>query len=182
MAILGPTRMRAELPAEWWEAGRFLEACGYVREEVYTDFVRSGKGRVGPSPLVVPISVVELLESGAVSFASRCAWERSEATLRNRRERLSALAVLSDVRIEAYLVFDPSPGKEQVEAWGLGCAPGVPAEPLLRALIATLPARQGRPISMPRVAPGEIDFEVLGRLGFEESGKTVGYGAEAVPG
>ena len=66
LGILGPPRLVAEIPAGWSEATAFFEACGYSREDCFTDFVFGGQAATSQaSDLVIPIPLDELIANDA---------------------------------------------------------------------------------------------------------------------
>ena len=108
LAILGPPRMIAEVP-EALAAGRGLfSACGYV-EEADPDRLRpaarseSSAREVG---FVIPVTIDDLAANGLLGEAHpQVCWERSVETLTARKDDIAGLAVASDERIEAWLLY-----------------------------------------------------------------------------
>ena len=68
----------------------------------------------------VQIRLDDVVESGAWDRGGQRSWERSLETLRNRRKQLEGLAVASDERIEAWLLWRRNPAGERES----GCGPG----------------------------------------------------------
>jgi GNAT superfamily N-acetyltransferase len=175
-AILGPARLVAEIPADWSDVRRFFERSSFVEETRYTDFEASPlPGDAGADPradLIVPVSLDELIESGA--FASgRRAWERSRASIAARGAGLEGLAVATD-RIEAYVLARPARGSADREVVALGAVPGAQGEALLALLLAQVRAA-GRTVRIPLVAEEEASFAMLADFGFRRASETVGY-------
>jgi GNAT superfamily N-acetyltransferase len=114
LAILGPPRIVAEVPESLDAARGLFEACGYVQEAVLTDYAVgpnfSSAAVAGPSvsstaALVIPITVDDIAANGLLGDYPPTCWERSVETLVARKTDLSGLAVASDERIEAYLLY-----------------------------------------------------------------------------
>src|SRR5688572_23017981 len=101
--ILGPARLVAEIPAEWTPIRAFFEKTAFVEEARYADFVRAAPPVAVADPraeLIVPITLDEVIDSGAFDPTIRRPWARSVASLRAKGEALAGLAVATD-RIEA---------------------------------------------------------------------------------
>ena len=119
LAILGPPRMVAEVPETLAPACELFSASGYVQEALLTDYVlqreenpRSRRGR----PLTSAGDARRRVRDSCHDRRSRrqwspwrgssagC-WERSVETLTARKDDIAGLAVASDERIEAYLLY-----------------------------------------------------------------------------
>ena len=106
LAILGPPRLVAELAADDAAARTFFESCGYAPERTFNDFMlEKPETRSELAELIIPITVDELVANDCFEVVARC-WERSARTLLARRERISGLAIASDERIEAWILFE----------------------------------------------------------------------------
>lgn len=180
LAILGPPRMLAEVPADRRAVLAFFEACGYQRETEYTDFLLRSPRPEPPSDLPFPVTVDELVANGALDIAAPRCWERSRATLINRRDEIGGLAVASEERIEAWLLFEKSPPGDRRGVLGFGCADKTRAGLWLGLLFRQYAAQDRSPVRIPRVDPREIPFELLRSWGFEPGAVTVGYAARPV--
>ncbi|HVS15176.1 MAG TPA: GNAT family N-acetyltransferase [Thermoanaerobaculia bacterium] len=181
MAILGPPRLIAELPEERIVACRFVEACGYRPEAVLTDFEHPGGGEPpgAEGALIVEVGWSELEQAGLLaSTAARC-WGRAIQTLRHRRDELRGRAVLSERRVEAFLLDRPD-RRGGVEIAAFGCAQPERAAPLAALLVRALCARSEGPVRLPGAHPDELPFAVLSDLGFGPRERTVVYATEAV--
>jgi GNAT superfamily N-acetyltransferase len=182
LAILGPRRMLAELPAELEVVGRFLEACGYVAEASYTDFVaRPERRQTPPNELIFPVTIDDLLDAGALEEGAERCWERSTASLINTRERVRGMALGSGERIEAYLLYHEPPGEAPREILAMGCADVQHGPALLGLLFERYCGSSDRQVRIRRVGPEEIDHGLLASWGFAPAERTVRYAAEAVP-
>jgi GNAT superfamily N-acetyltransferase len=112
LAILGPPRIVAEVPETLAPACGLFSASGYVEEALLTDYVldepalseRSNEARV--EGLVIPVTVDDLAANGLLGEADRqVCWKRSVETLTARKDEIAGLAVASDERIEAYVLY-----------------------------------------------------------------------------
>jgi GNAT superfamily N-acetyltransferase len=189
LAILGPPRIVAEVPDTLVPACGLFRACGYVQETLLTDYgLRAeprGSGaaaRGGPPAehvggFVIPVTVDDLVANGVLGEDDpQASWERSVETLRARKDEISGLAVASDERIEAYILYtlhtqggDIVSLRSFVEDGGLR----------LRRLLAQLRARETGTFRFSKVHPAEISGELLERLGFRRAGTHALYAARA---
>ena len=106
LSILGPPRMVAEIPETLTPTCELFEACGYVQEAVLTDYVfdRPVPGeRV--EGFVIPVTVDDLVANGLLEADPRLCWERSVETLSARKDEIEGLAVASDERYEAFILY-----------------------------------------------------------------------------
>jgi GNAT superfamily N-acetyltransferase len=146
VAILGPPRLTAEVPAAWSDACRFFERAGFSEETRYTDLIVDHSS-AAPSGLAEPLSTDDLAPPGST------AWEHSVEVLRRRTQQLEALAIASDVQIEAQAVYqrEPSDRTDVVSLSFTRRRPrGTPSRPYPRA--ARRP-RRGRSSRKPRLSP-----------------------------
>ena len=109
LAILGPPRMVAEVPEAFAPACELFGASGYVEEALLTDYVLEGDGTDVPTLaglFTIPVTVDDLAANGLLGEADRqVCWERSVETLTARKDDIAGLAVASDERIEAYVLY-----------------------------------------------------------------------------
>ena len=184
LAILGPPRMMAEIPAALAPTCALFVASGYVQEAVLTDYVLES---TGPSErgsaarvegFVIPVTVDDLVANGLLGEANQqVCWERSVETLTARKDDIAGLAVASDERIEAYVLFVDR-GVEGTEILSLrsfiedGGA-------RLEQLLAQLRDHGTRTVRFPKVHPAEVSAELMERLGFRPAGGHVLYAATA---
>lgn len=201
MAILEPTRMLVEVPADALAAHGFLAACGFARAESFTDYFHTGEMEAaGPvlelAGTVSPAEILGSAELGDASELNRC-WQRSPRTITNLRQGARGVGIATDRGFEAYLLYrshsdadDPLPftarpssppdlrsGPAPCEILAIGGLRPVPA--LLRPLLALAARDCGRPLSLPRVHPTEPLAERLHEHGFQEAGKTLRYESDA---
>ena len=180
LAILGPPRIVAEVPESLAAACGLFRACGYVEEAVLTDYVlerpvRNERGDAARGEgFEIPVTVDDLAANGLLGQADpQVCWKHSVETLTAMKDDIAGLAVASDERIEAYLLY--MKGGEIVS---------------LRSLIEDGGARLGRLLSrlrtpgmgsfrFPKVHPAEISKECLEALGFSPVGGHLLYAARA---
>lgn len=184
LAVLGPPRLVAEVPAELPRVARFFERLGWRREARFTDWRRPAAAEAAepvPEGLVAPATVDELAASGALQAPPGAAWLRTRRTLLNRKEGLRGAAVASPDRIEAWVVYDPE-AEGSLEVVGLGAADGAKRELLLGALLRHRVAEaEGRPVRLARLGDEELPEALLTGLGFAPESEYHRYAAEAKP-
>jgi hypothetical protein len=196
LAILGPPRIVAEVPETDAAARGLFGACGYVQEAVLTDYVHESGGSTRRDPLtgsgssratsgderaplggagrmVIPVTVDDLEANGLLGDAQpQSCWQRSAETLKARKDDLEGLAVASDERIEACLLWSAAGEilalRSFVEDGGAGLA----------RLVAELRARTPGSFWIPKVNPAEISHEILETLGLRPARRHVVYAAK----
>lgn len=203
LAVLGPPRLLAEVPAALPRVGRFFEGLGWRRAAGFTDWHRpgDGDGELDPVPdgLVAPVTVDELEAAGALdvpqSQTEAVAWVRTRPSLLGRRESLRGLAIAGPDRIEGWLLSAPSGDGPEVVGWGT--APGHPEDrrqlllgALLRHLIREVDetAGTGGEVRLARLNLSEGEGEapdgllrLLRGLGFAPEAQYHRYESEAQP-
>jgi hypothetical protein len=179
LAILGPPRIIAEVPQTLTAACELFRASGYVEEAVLTDYVlpfdSHGSAALAQGEhhhvgsLVIPVTVDDLAANGLLGEADRqVCWQRSVETLTARKDDIAGLAVASDERIEACVLY-ATRETEETEIVSLrsfiddGGA-------RLKQLLSQLRARGMAIFRFPKVHPAEISKEWLETLGFSPSG------------
>jgi GNAT superfamily N-acetyltransferase len=179
LAILGPPRMIAEVPETFAATCGLFSASGYVQEALLTDYVlQREENDARELGFVIPVTVDDLAANGLLGEADpQVCWERSVETLTARKDDITGLAVASDERIEAYLLYAES-GAEGTEIMSLrsfiedGGA-------RLTQLLSQLRARGMGTFRFPKVHPAEISKECLESLGFRAAGEHLLYAARA---
>jgi GNAT superfamily N-acetyltransferase len=207
LAILGPPRIVAEIPETIAPACDLFSACGYAQEALLTDYVlrpeespstradfsRSLMAGDHDGRFVIPITIDDLAANGLLGEAQpQPCWERSVETLIARKDEITGLAVASDERIEAYLLYvsgagspgepaDRRTGAPDVEILALrSCIEGERGAGL-RRLLARLGGRGAGIFQFPKVNPAEISKEFLETLGFRPAGGHLLCAARARP-
>ena len=159
LAILGPPRLVAEVPAGREAACAAFSACGWAIESRLTDWHRRATRESAASGMreaLAPVTVEDLTAAGLLG-AARC-WQRDLPALVKQSERLAGLAFHSPDRIEAWALWD-----ETGILWAAGAAPGA----LGRLGLSVVLNEIGMPLFLPRAAPEELDADLLTELGFE---------------
>ena len=183
LAILGPPRIVAEVPDTLAPACGLFSASGYVEEAVLTDYVANGRAlsergdAARVEGFVIPITVDDLAANGLLGDADgQVSWKRSVETLMARKDEIAGLAVASDERIEAYVLY--LKGEMETEILSLrsfiddGGA-------RLKQLLSHLCARGMRSIRFPKVHESEISKTQVETLGFSPVGGHLLYAAKA---
>jgi GNAT superfamily N-acetyltransferase len=180
LAILGPPRMIAEVPEALVPACELFSASGYVREALLTDYVlqRDDNDLEETVRFVIPVTVDDLAANGLLGEADpQVCWKRSVETLTARKDDIAGLAVASDERIEAYLLYVMC-GMEETEIVSLRSFIDDDGAGL-KQLLSQLRARGMRTFRLPKVHPAEISKEWLETLGFRSVGRHLLYAATA---
>jgi GNAT superfamily N-acetyltransferase len=193
LAILGPPRITAEVPETLASACALFSACGYVQEALLTDYVLESEDEDLPATVegsehhggrfVIPVTLDDLAANGLLGEdRPQVCWERSVETLTARKGDIAGIAVASDERIEAYLLY-------YAEALRAEAGPVAEIVSLrtfiedggarLEQLLARLQARGMETFRFPRVHPAEVSKGLLGTLGFRPAGRHLLYAATA---
>ena len=168
LAILGPPRIIAEVPESLTHASELFNASGYVQEGRLTDYVLQHQERDLPEVaggFVIPVTIDDLAANGLLGedHPQTC-WARSVETLTARKDDIEGLAVASDERIEAYLLW--MKGGELVSLRSLVEDGGA----RLKQLLSQLRMRCAGTFRFPKVYPAEVSKECLESLGFRPVG------------
>jgi GNAT superfamily N-acetyltransferase len=202
LAILGPPKIVAEVPETLAPARELFSASGYVQETVLTDYVWRCEGQSDDVRrwLVIPVTVDDLAANGLLEEKQRhVCWQRSVETLTARKDEIAGLAVVTDERIEAYLLY-VMPRSASAEATALRQAQGRPehgrtvdneADVLaarsfiddggarLKHLLSVMRARGIESLRFAKVHPDEMGKEWLENPGFRPAARHILYGATA---
>ena len=198
LAVLGPDRLLAEVPAERPDLLAFFAAAGYRADVALADWWReapeAGAGPAAPEGLVTEVSVAELDATGVLADPEPCAWCRSRSSLLGAGERLRAAALAPGERVEAWAVWEePAPGDPEPNAAAApdGAPPparvlraGTAAEQgalLFPLLMSWLARRTGSALLLPRLAEGEVPARDLAAAGFGRGGGFERMAATARP-
>jgi GNAT superfamily N-acetyltransferase len=177
LAILGPPRIVAEVPESLAAACGLFSGCGYVEEAVLTDYVleRPERGDAARAEgFVIPVTVDDLAANGLLGEADpQVCWTRSVETLTARKDDIAGVAVASDERIEAYILYA---NEGEIVSLRTFIEDGGAR---LRQLLFPLLARVGGTLRFPKVHPAEISKEFLETLGFRPVGGHLLYVARA---
>jgi GNAT superfamily N-acetyltransferase len=107
LAILGPPRLVAEVPADREAARAAFAACGWTIESRLTDWRRPATRESAASGMreaLAPVTCDDLAAAGLLEAGLRC-WQRDLPSLAKQSERLSGLAFHSPDRIEAWALW-----------------------------------------------------------------------------
>ena len=179
LAILGPPRIVAEVPETLDAACGLFSASGYVEEARLADYVLEGDatgaaGTMEHGMFVIPVTVDDLAANGLLGQAdSQTCWERSVETITARKDDIAGLAIASDERIEAYVLYLPD--GEIVSLHSFVEDDGA----RLTQLLSRLRGGGVRNLRFSKVHPAEIPTERLESLGFQRVGGHRRYAATA---
>jgi GNAT superfamily N-acetyltransferase len=199
LAILGPPRIVAEVPDTNVPACELLRASGYVQEALLTDYVLHDAGPsfssvaddVRPNfssaaaqndagRFVIPVTVDDLAANGLLGEADpQVCWERAVETLTARKDDIAGLAVATDERIEAYVLYEARAPKADILALRTFIDDGGAR---LDQLLARLPEPGVGAFRFPKAHPSEISTELLKTLGFQPAAAHRLYTATLRPG
>lgn len=176
LAILGPPKMVAEVPETLVATCELFIASGYVEEAVLTDYVLEG-----PVPgdrvesFLIPITVDDLVANGLLGENDpHLCWVRSIETLHARKDEITGLAVASDERIEAHLLYVEGGDATEI----LSMRSSIEDDGArLKQLLSQIRAHGS--IRIQKVRPAELSTELMGMLGFQAVGRHLLYAATA---
>jgi GNAT superfamily N-acetyltransferase len=191
LAILGPPRIVAEVPETLAPACGLFSASGYVQEARLTDYVLKRDEEDGDmrNGFVIPVTVDDLAANGLLEEAPpspwasaghvhpQVCWKRSAETVAARKDDIAGLAVASDERIEAYVLYVTC-GMKETEILSLRCFVEDGGARLTQ-LLSRLRARGMETFRFPKVHPAEISKDWLERLGFSPAGGHLLYATKA---
>jgi L-amino acid N-acyltransferase YncA len=141
---------------------------------------------VGRSPtlaingrMLIPVTIDDLAANGLLGEGHpQVCWQRSVETLTARKDEIAGLAVASDERIEAYLLYV----KREVEAEIVSLRSLIEdGGARLKQLLSQLRARGIGTLHFAKVHPDEISKACLETLGFRPAGGHRLYAARAQP-
>jgi GNAT superfamily N-acetyltransferase len=176
LAILGPPRILAEVPENNAAARALFSSSGYVPEAVLTDYVWTGAPQSARSQtgFVIPLTVDDLAANGLVGEVNpSTAWARSVETLTARKDEIDGLAVASDERIEAWILYT----KDKKTILSLRSLVDDEGS-RLSALLSRLDL-QGAETVLPKVHPAEMPAARLESLGFRPAARHLLYAGNA---
>ena len=121
---------------------------------------------------MIPVTVDDLAANGLLEEAhSQGCWERSVETLTARKDDIAGLAVASDERIEAYILYEGMPAGPWRTAEIVSLRTFIEdGGARLKQLLSRLRAGGMTTFRFPKVHPAEISKELLETLGFRPAG------------
>jgi GNAT superfamily N-acetyltransferase len=182
LAILGPPTMSAEVPQGLFPAARLFEKCGFAEDVRLADYVLREDGHdehaaSNSGAFVIPVTIDDLAANGLLDTMSPAvAWERSHETLNARKGEIEGLAIASNERIEAFVLYTVQ--QEIVALQSVVADDGA----RMKELLSRLHARGMRSLQYRKVHPSEIPQECLTALGFRHAGEHVLYSRPAQSG
>jgi GNAT superfamily N-acetyltransferase len=174
LAILGPPRIVTEVPETLTPACELFRACEYVQEARLTDYVlQRDNNDVPETGFVIPVTVDDLAANGLLEIDQQSSWARSVETLTARKDEIEGVAVASDERIEAFVLYlndgEILSIRSFVEDDGTRLA----------QLLSHLGARGITTFRFTKVHPAELAQELMETLGFRPAGGHLLYTARA---
>jgi GNAT superfamily N-acetyltransferase len=173
LAVLGPPQMVAEVPEDLPTVGSLFEAVGYRAEQRFADFTLAMPlAPPARSGAVSPASLDDLVRYEALDpFVAR-SWERALETLQNRKDQIRGLAIASDTRVEACVLYRDLPQFGRREIVGLGGTMqqgdrGADGSVLLEGVIRVACQAGSMAVTIPRVSSEEICWDRLESMGFQ---------------
>lgn len=179
LAILGPRRIVAEVPEPFAPARELFNASGYGEETLLTDYLLDENADVpgealGQGRFVIPVTVDDLVANGLLDDTSvQGCWQRSAGTLVARKADLKGLAVATEERLEACILY--SMDGEVLFLRSFFDDDGA----RVRQLTSRMRADGVRTARLPRMHAGEIAPECLESAGFRADAGYRLYAAEA---
>jgi hypothetical protein len=182
LSILGPPRIIAEVPEALALACALFTASGYVEEARLTDYVGvPSQGAVGRTGFLIPVTIDDLAANGLLGEGQPpVCWERSVEALTARKDDIAGLAIASEERIEAYILYIER-GKEGAEIVSLRSVVEDGGD-RLHQLFAHLGTRGVEIVRIPKVHPAEIPSQLLDTLGLKPTQSYGLYVTTARPG
>ncbi len=189
LAILGPPRLVAEVPADRAEALALFETCGWSREGRLVDWQRtvgssaasSDHARAkSPNAPIAPLAVEEALASGLIPSIA-AGWKRDPDSFLRQADRLAGSGFYSADRLEALLLHRALHARgKTLEILALGATASELGRLGLRLLLAELQREAAHtPLVLPRVAPSELEPSVLDELSFTPVAEHLLFATEA---
>jgi len=191
LAILGPPRLVAEVPASLAPACDLFSACGYVQEALLTDYVLGpealtggglevGSWELGIDPshrFVIPVTLDDLAANGLIEASlPASSWARALDSITARKDEIVGLAVASEDQLEAYVLYSTHESEGQIVSLrALVDDDGA----RLSQLVSKLKANGLSSLRFPKVHPMEVSKERLETLGFHPAGAHRLYAAKA---
>ena len=175
LAILGPPRIVAEVPEALDAACELFGACGYLQEAALTDYewanspppIPDSQEHQSKRRLVIPLTVDDLAANDLLEPAAPVCWQRSVESLRARKDEIEGLALVSDERIEAYVLFVRHEEVAEILSFRSVLED---AGARLTQLLDRLRQHGLSTFAFPKVHQSEIPQELLATLGFRSTG------------
>jgi GNAT superfamily N-acetyltransferase len=184
LAILGPPRIVAEVPETLAPARELFGASGYIQEAVLTDYVLEHEqhdAQEVSARFLIPVTIDDLAANDLLGDADpQVCWERSIETLTARKDDITGIAVASDERIEACVLYMKHAAAPEHTAELLSLRSFIDdGGARLKQLLSRLHACGLTTVRFPKVHPAEISNELLETLGFRPAGVHRRYAARA---
>ena len=185
LAILGPPKICAEVPADDDRFHTFLEHCDYAAGETLTDHVLEPPFAAStvPADMVAEIALDELDAAGFPEREAELPWARTPDSIVRRQEYFGSVRVLALAgvdRFEAALVVDePDPSTRRVLA--VRYAEESRAAALVGGLLRHYASLSDSPIVWEHVHETECTAERANEMGLSPRGAVRRFETTAVP-
>ncbi|MCZ6570608.1 MAG: hypothetical protein O7B23_10665, partial [Deltaproteobacteria bacterium] len=114
-----------------------------------------------------PASLDDLLRYGALDPGVPRSWERALETLQNRKDEIQGLAIASDTRVEACVLFRDLPGRREIVGLGRrNDTNEADGRVLLETVIRVACQAGSAAVTIPKVSSEEISWDRLESMGF----------------
>jgi hypothetical protein len=185
LAILGPPRILAEIPAEHERFRTFLAHCNYTQRETLTDYVLEPPFAASTIPvgMVAEIGLDELTAAGFPDRSALACWGHQTRSIERRQEYFSSVRVLALAgvdRFEAAVVADErDPTTRKILA--IHHADHEQAARLAGGLVGRYASQADTPVRWARIDESECTVERATGWGFTPAGATVRFETTALP-
>jgi len=126
---------------------------------------------------VIPVTVDDLAANGLLGETDpQLCWERAVETLTARKDDIAGLAVASDERIEAYVLYAVRAGTAEILSFRTFVEDGGAR---LKQLLSRLNAQGTDAFRFPKVHSSELSKALLETFGFRPAGTHLLYAARA---
>lgn len=176
LAVLGPPRIVAEVPASNDVMIKIFESLEYTREKSLYDFqLKKSLAPLASEDMMMPITLSDVWEMIAEPGKDVC-WERDPETLKNRSQEIKGFAVASVDRLDSFLLFRFNPETKINEIVFLH------GHRLIEILLRYLSHNSPLPIMIPKLSSDEISFEQIQSMGFKKETEYIRYSVVASDG
>jgi len=164
LSILGPANVVVEIPGNDEHIITLFTKLGYQKTHEFSSFTLAGIHSKAPDS--IPLEVVtldNLLELEAFDDSYQRSWTRQLQTLKNCKDELAGLGIMTDQNLESFLLYRADGDSRRILALG-----AKKDERFLRTLLQQFYARERVPVDIPMISEQEVSFGLLHEAGFEQ--------------